>query len=53
MYNPNADAGKRPLLRIVPRECPELPARRVWRVAWRDAYARVRQEQEGHVDHAA
>jgi hypothetical protein len=48
--------ARRPALRIIPRERPALPAHRVWRQAWRDAYERTRQDREnggGRVDHAA
>jgi hypothetical protein len=34
MYTPKAEAGKRPVLRIVPKEP------RPWRVAWKEAEAR-------------
>jgi hypothetical protein len=34
------DAGKRPLLRIIPK------AHRPWRVAWRETWTRVQRERK-------
>jgi hypothetical protein len=39
MYAKKADAGKRPVLRIIPKEP------RPWRLAWREALERVRREK--------
>jgi hypothetical protein len=41
MYRQEADDGKQPVLRIVPRD----PAPRSWRVAWIEAFRRVHGEK--------
>lgn len=39
MYEPKPDDGKRPALRVIPRQP------RPWRVAWREAWLRVMAEK--------
>jgi hypothetical protein len=41
MYRTEADDGKRPALRILPRD----PKPRPWRIAWKEAEARKLQDR--------